>query len=54
MCNEAERVITMYVAPGLEGGIEPEEVIRGPDESDEDYAKRQALLVALCSIPDNA
>jgi hypothetical protein len=52
--DEADRVITMYVAPGLEGGIEPEDVIRGPDESDEAYARRQALMVALCAIPDNA
>jgi predicted transcriptional regulator len=52
--DEASRVITMYVAPGAEERIEPEEVIRGPNESDAAYAKRQALVVALWSIPDNA
>jgi hypothetical protein len=53
MRDEASRVITMYVAPGVPDRIEPEEVIRGPGESDAAYAKRQALVVALWSIPDN-
>jgi hypothetical protein len=52
--DEADRVIMMYVAPGLSAGIEPEDVIRVDEETEEDYAKRQALMVALCAIPDNA
>ena len=54
MQDEAERVITMYVAPGTSLSIRPEDVIRGADETDEDYAARQALTVELWSIPDNA
>jgi hypothetical protein len=50
----ARGIITMYVAPGVSSSIEPEEVIRGDDESDEAYAKRQTLAVALWSIADNA
>jgi hypothetical protein len=52
--EEAERVITMYVAPGVPDSINPEDVIRAEGESDEDYAMRQALMVELWSIPDNA
>ncbi len=52
--EEAERVITMYVAPGTSTSIRPEDVIRGEGETDEDYAARQALTVELWSIPDNA
>ncbi len=51
--EDADRVITMYVAPGLSPGINPEDVIRTDDETDEEYTKRQALMVALCAIPDN-
>jgi hypothetical protein len=52
--DEAERVITMYVAPGVPASIRPEDIIRGEGESDEAYAERQALMVELWSIPDNA
>jgi hypothetical protein len=52
--EEAERVITMYVAPGTSTSIRPEDVIRAEGESDEAYAERQALAVELWSIPDNA
>jgi len=51
--DEASRGITMYVAAGASGRIEPKEVIRGTDESDAAYAKRQVLVVELWSIPDN-
>ena len=51
--EEADRVITMYVAPGVPDSIRPEDVIRAESESDEDYAERQALMVELWSIPDN-
>jgi hypothetical protein len=52
--EEAERVITMYVAPDTSPSIRPEDVIRADGETDEDYAARQALAVELWSIPDNA
>ena len=52
--EEADRVITMYVAPGVSTSIRPEDVVRAEGESDEEYAERQALTVELWSIPDNA
>jgi hypothetical protein len=52
--EEAERVITMYVAPGTSPSIRPEDVIRAEGETDEDYTARQDLAVELWSIPDNA
>jgi len=52
--EEAERVITMYVAPGTSPNIRPEDVIRAGGETDEGYAARQALALDLWSIPDNA
>ncbi len=52
--DEAERVITMYVAPGTLANVQPEDIIRGKDETDEAYDKRQALLMELWSIPDNS
>jgi len=52
--DEADRVITMYVAPGVPSSIRPEDVVRAEGESDEDYAERQTLMVELWSIPDNA
>lgn len=52
--EEANRVITMYVAPGVPDSIRPEDVVRAEGESDEAYAERQALMVELWSIPDNA
>jgi predicted transcriptional regulator len=52
--EEADRVITMYVAPGASTSIRPEDVVRAEGESDEAYAERQALTVELWSIPDNA
>jgi hypothetical protein len=51
--DEADRVITMYVAPGTSTEIRPEDVIRAEGESDEAYAARQALAVELWSMPDN-
>ena len=39
----AERVITMYVAPGVADSIRPKDVIRAEGESDEDCAERQTL-----------
>jgi hypothetical protein len=52
--DEAERVITMYVAPGTSPSIRPEDVIRAQDETDDAYAERQALVTELWSIPDSA
>lgn len=52
--EEAERVITLYVAPGVPATIRPEDVVRAEGESDEAYVERQALAVELWSIPDNA
>jgi hypothetical protein len=52
--EEAGRVITMYVAPGVSTSIRPEDVVRAEGESGEAYAERQALTVELWSIPDNA
>ena len=52
--EEAERVITMYVAPGVPDSIRPEDVVRVEGESDEEYAERQALTLELWSIPANA
>jgi predicted transcriptional regulator len=49
--DEASRVITMYAAPGTSTHIDPDDVIRADDETDEAYAKRQALAVELWSIP---
>jgi predicted transcriptional regulator len=51
--DEADRVITMYAAPGTSSRISPEDVIRADGESDETYAERQFLAVELWSIPDN-
>ena len=52
--EEAERVITMYVAPGVSDSIRPEDVVRAEGESDAEYVERQALMVELWSIPHNA
>jgi len=52
MRDEATRVITMRAAPGTATRISPEDVVRGDEESDIAYAKRQALLVDLWAIPD--
>jgi hypothetical protein len=52
--READRVITMSVAPGASTSIAPRDVVRVEGESDEEYAERQALTVELWSIPDNA
>jgi hypothetical protein len=52
--SAAERVITMYVAPGTSDRVRPEDVIRAEGETDEAYAERQALTVELWSIPDSA
>ena len=52
--EEADRVITMYVAPGTSTSIRPEDVVRAEGEPDEIYAQRQALAFRLWSMPDNA
>ena len=52
MRDEATRVITMRAAPGTATRINPEDVVRGDEESDTAYAKRQTLLVDLWAIPD--
>ncbi|MBS0639492.1 MAG: hypothetical protein JSS43_06445 [Proteobacteria bacterium] len=50
--DEAARVITMRVAPDAPAEIDRNTIIRAPDESDEAYAKRQDLMMALWAIPD--
>ena len=50
--QEASGRITMHVAPGVPETIEPHEVLREPDETDEACAARQSLMVALWSLPD--
>lgn len=50
--EEAARVITMRVAPGASASISPDDVVRGVDETDADYAARQDLMVKLWSLPD--
>lgn len=52
--EEADRVITMFVAGGVPDAIRPEDIVRADGESDEAYAERQALLLELWSIPHNA
>lgn len=52
--EEADRVITMYVAPGTSSRIRPEDVVRAEGEPDDIYAQRQALALQLWSMPDNA
>ena len=52
--EEADRVITMYVAPDTSTSIRPQDVVLVDGESDEKYAERQAPTVELWSIPDNA
>jgi uncharacterized protein (DUF1778 family) len=51
--DEASRVITMRAAPGVAAAIDPDDIARGADESDAAYAKRQALMMELWSIPDS-
>lgn len=51
--SEAARVIRMHAAPGTSTKIAPEDVVRGEGESDPAYARRQALLTELWSIPDD-
>jgi len=50
--DEAARVIAMRVAPGMSPRIAPDDVVRGKGESDAAYARRQALLAELWTIPD--
>jgi hypothetical protein len=50
--EEADRVITMYVAPGTSASIRPEDVVRVEGESNEEYTESQALTVELWSISD--
>jgi len=51
--DEAARVMTMLAAPGISETISPEEVERGADESDAEFARRRDLVVALWQIPDS-
>jgi hypothetical protein len=50
----ADRLITMFVAPGAWDSIRPEDIVRAEGDSDADYAAHQALAVELWSITDNA
>lgn len=52
--EEADRVVTMHLAPGVSANIRPEDVVRADVETDEEYAERQSLTVELWSVPDNA
>jgi len=51
--DEASRVITMYAAPETSNQIDPADILRAEGETDPAYAKRQALLTELWSIPDS-
>lgn len=51
--DEAARVIAVRAAPGTSARIAPEDVVRGEGEPDPAYARRQALLTELWSIPDD-
>ena len=48
---EADRVISMYVAPELVG-VRHGKLKRSEDESDERYAQRKALFDELMTLPD--
>ncbi len=52
--DEADRVITVYAAPGTTPRLQLEDVLRAEGESDAAYAERQTLLTELWSIPDSA
>jgi hypothetical protein len=51
--DEASRVITMLAAPGTSMRVAAEEIVRAEGESDAAYARRQALVMELWSIPDS-
>ncbi len=51
--DEAARVIAVRAAPGTSMRIVPEDVLRAEGESKLAYARRQALLTELWSIPDD-
>jgi hypothetical protein len=51
--DEAAPVITMRSVAGAPRQIVPEDVVRGPGESDAAFARRRDLLVELWAIPDN-
>jgi hypothetical protein len=51
--DEASRVIMMHAAPETSKRIDAAEIVRASGESDADYARRQALLIELWSIPDS-
>jgi hypothetical protein len=51
--EEATRVITMRAAPEAAATIDRDDIIRGADESDAAYARRQELLMEFWSIPDS-
>ena len=48
---EADRVITMHVAPEI-AGVEAGTLLRSEGESDARYARRKALFDELMSLPD--
>lgn len=50
--DEASRIIAMHAAPETSTRVAATDVIRAEGEPDADYARRQALLVELWSIPD--
>ena len=51
--DEASRVITMHAAPETSTRIDATEIVRADGESDAAYARRQALLIELWSIPES-
>ena len=51
--DEASRVITMLAAPETSTRIDAADIARADGESDAAYARRQALLIELWSIPDS-
>ena len=51
--DEASRVIAMHAAPGTSIRTDPAAILRAAGETDRAYARRQALLTELWSIPDS-
>jgi hypothetical protein len=51
--DEAARVITIRAAAGTSSRINPQDVVRAPDESDLASDKRRDLLIERWSIPDS-
>lgn len=49
--DEARRVLTVAIAPEL-AGVEAGELIRGENEDDAEYARRQAVFSELLAVSD--